>query len=221
MPSPRGTEYRPLYDRLSHRYDREASPRYFRRVVDWLIDHLPPEGRLLDVGCGTGRYALALADRGFTVTAVDESLGMIEQARAKAASPRVTFEVLDATLGLPEGPFDAILLIDAWEFLADPAKTLWHARQAVEPDGTVVIVTPHPGWRLPLTMAERLGVKRLAPAYGHRNGARRVIEVAALAGGFTLREMTSLYGTMARAALLAASDGEVRPRRRAPGDAPR
>ena len=66
----------------------------------------------------------------------------------------------------------------------------------------MAIVTPHPAWRLPLTLAERLGVKRLAPAYGYRNGGRRVIEVAALASGLVVREVSTLYGSLARLAVL-------------------
>ena len=45
-----------------------------------------PAGRLLDVGCGVGRHALELARRGFRVTGVDISEGMLEQGRRAAAA---------------------------------------------------------------------------------------------------------------------------------------
>lgn len=45
--------------------------------------------RLLAVGCGTGAFALLLADRGFDVTGVDPAGGSVDVARAKSSSERV------------------------------------------------------------------------------------------------------------------------------------
>jgi hypothetical protein len=118
---------------------------------------------------------------------VDESAAMISQGRVKPGRRACELSVLDATTFMPEGPFDAALLIDTWEFLANPAKTFWHVRGVLRAGALAFIVTPHPAWRLPISIAEALRIKRLRPAFGYRNSARRVIEVAALAGGLTVR----------------------------------
>ncbi|MCX6031573.1 MAG: class I SAM-dependent methyltransferase [Chloroflexi bacterium] len=81
-----------------------------------LLDEYPPTGPVLDVGCGTGELALALAQRGLAVLGVDLAEAAITQARAKAATAApgagrwVEFRVGDAlhpTL-LP-GPFGAVV----------------------------------------------------------------------------------------------------------------
>jgi SAM-dependent methyltransferase len=67
--------------------------------------------KVLDIGCGAGDLAIALARRGFQVTGVDISRVAIDAARAKAAGegPTVRFEVRDAAhLSLSSAPFDSV-----------------------------------------------------------------------------------------------------------------
>ncbi len=88
--------------------DAEALEAFYesgRRDVDAIVALVervagPPRGRALDVGCGVGRLAEAMAERGFDVTGYDISPGMLEKARARSGGQAAYVDVL------PEGPFD-------------------------------------------------------------------------------------------------------------------
>lgn len=108
----------PLYDDLGADYDR---------FVDWtarLAFELPVlEGllarygarRVLDAACGTGRHAIALAERGYQVLGADLSAGMVAQATANALAAGVEVPFVEAGLGelavAAPGPFDAVLCL--------------------------------------------------------------------------------------------------------------
>lgn len=80
----------------------EASTSVLSAVAD-----LPP-GRAVDLACGTGRHARALANRGWTVTGVDFSAVGIAQARA-AGDAGVHCVVADVADWAPDGPVDLAL----------------------------------------------------------------------------------------------------------------
>ena len=83
--------------------------------VDFLIQelNLPPGSHVLDIGCGTGRHAIELAKRGYQVTGVDISSGMLAEAEkaAKEAGTRVTLVHADATKFTSSESFDAAICL--------------------------------------------------------------------------------------------------------------
>jgi len=88
------------FDELAPDYDETFSDsalgRTLRSLVWSRLEHVfRPSQRVLELGCGTGVDALALARRGVEVVAIDASQGMIQVARQKAAQPgRVAFHCL-------------------------------------------------------------------------------------------------------------------------------
>ncbi|WP_369192123.1 class I SAM-dependent methyltransferase [Streptomyces sp. R08] len=103
--------------------------------------------RVLDIGCGTGVFALLLADRGTEVVGVDPARASIEVARAKPGSERVRWICGDAT-DLPPLQVDlATMTANVAQAIVDPQawqKTLRGAREALRPGGHLVFETRNP-----------------------------------------------------------------------------
>ncbi len=97
----------PWYMKLyRHRTEDEA-----RRAVD-LIEHVarvPHGARILDLACGYGRHALALAEAGYTVVGLDASRFLIERAREIYPHPRASYVIGDMRGPFDGAPFDAIV----------------------------------------------------------------------------------------------------------------
>lgn len=92
---------------------REGHEQMLAQASDWLLESRS-EGKLLDAGCGTGLFSIAMAQRGFEVMAVDIAPRMVEAAQAIAqhegVADRVRFRVGD--IERVSTRFDAIVCFD-------------------------------------------------------------------------------------------------------------
>jgi SAM-dependent methyltransferase len=105
---------------------------------------------VLDVGCGTGVFALLLADRGLEVTAVEPAGASLAVARAKPGAGRVRWIHGDATM-LPRMRVDlATMTANVAQAIADPedwSATLRGVHRALRPGGHLVFETRDPARR--------------------------------------------------------------------------
>src|SRR6266699_5189390 len=87
-----------------------------------------PAARVLDLGCGTGRLALAMAATGHAVTGVDPARASLDAARAKPGADRVTW-IEGTSPVLPDTSFDvAVMTSHVAQFFASDAE--WEATLA-------------------------------------------------------------------------------------------
>ena len=113
--------------------------------ADELISHFPDGGdrplRVLDIGTGPGFYAIILARRGYDVTAVDYSEGMLQEAKrnAGALADKIRFARMDAQkLDFADGSFDAIVTRNLTWNLPDPAGAYREWMRVLRPGGALV-----------------------------------------------------------------------------------
>ncbi|HEX9056245.1 MAG TPA: class I SAM-dependent methyltransferase [Ktedonobacterales bacterium] len=122
-------------------------------ALDGVQAKLERGAKVADIGCGHGASTIILAKAypnshfyGF-----DVHLASIERARALAhdagVADRVTFEVAKGT-DYPGTGYDLVAYFDCLHDMGNPANSIRHTRQALAPDGTVMLVEPAAGARI-------------------------------------------------------------------------
>jgi SAM-dependent methyltransferase len=151
-----------VYDALDP--DRSDLEVYERMVVDELGAR-----SVLDIGCGTGTFALMLAARGLEVTGVDPAAASVDVARAKPGADAVRWVVgtADAASTDASTGFDVVTMTaNVAQVFVDDLE--WHAvlvaaRRALRPGGTLVFESRRP--------------ERRAWGEWTRDATRQVVEV--------------------------------------------
>lgn len=133
-----------FWNRIAKKYARRpvSDEETYRRKLDIIREHLTPEADALELGCGTGSAALALAPSAGRILAVDYAAGMIEIAREKARAAgveNVEFRRAGADdLDLPDGSMDAVLALNLLHLLDDREATLARIHGWLKPGGVFI-----------------------------------------------------------------------------------
>jgi 2-polyprenyl-6-hydroxyphenyl methylase/3-demethylubiquinone-9 3-methyltransferase len=98
--------------------------------------------RILDLGCGKGRFAAPLADEGATVIGLDRSAAMLA-GTSRSGLPRVRGSA--RRLPFATGTFDAVIAVEVFEHLTAIDRVLLEVRRVLRPGGIVAIVDKNAG----------------------------------------------------------------------------
>jgi ubiquinone/menaquinone biosynthesis C-methylase UbiE len=139
MPSSSDTYLHGHHDSVlrSHRW------RTAENSAAYLLPHLRPDMRILDVGCGPGTITVDLATRvpDGEVVGIDASADVLEQGRQAAersGQDNVRFEAGDTyDLGFDDGTFDVVHAHQVLQHLTDPVAALTEMRRVCRPGGLV------------------------------------------------------------------------------------
>ena len=163
------------FDALHGRFKRELGKDDPR--LQGIVDSLTPLAgrRVLDLGCGKGRFSRALAERGAKVVGLDLSAAMLLGAadidRVRASARR-----------LPFGPasFDGVMAVEAFEHMAPASldQVCREVRRVLRPGGTLVVVDKNArSWNakrpwLPSVAVKWIDERRGIWMYSHRENVR-------------------------------------------------
>jgi SAM-dependent methyltransferase len=207
--SGKGMEWGEHHPCLFHGTERFFRAGYNANLLSsWLpslsgvVEKLTRGGRAADVGCGHGVSTILMA-KAFPNTqfvGIDYHEPSILMARRRAAEAQVrnvSFETADA-VSYPQKELDFIAFFDCLHDMGDPVGAARHARSALKPDGSCMIVEPLAGDRVednlnpvgrvyygasslicvPVSLARR------GPALGAQAGEQRLRQVLVNDGGF-------------------------------------
>lgn len=137
---------------LAHRWwDTESEFRPLHQInplrLDWINGLAPLRGqRVLDVGCGGGILADAMARKGAEVLGIDlatKSLRVAQLHALEAQTPNVSYQEISAEALAQEQPigFDIVTCMEMLEHVPDPASIVRACAQLVKPGGWVFFST--------------------------------------------------------------------------------
>jgi SAM-dependent methyltransferase len=105
--------------------------------------YLPKQGRILEAGCGTGKYVLALRARGYDVEGIEWSAETVQSVHT--ILPDLPIQVGDVTsLEVPDGTYSGYISLGVVEHRqAGPEPFLREAHRVLNQDGVMLVSVPH------------------------------------------------------------------------------
>jgi malonyl-CoA O-methyltransferase len=133
------------YSKIAFYYDKGRTLSE-ENIVMWLkliakLLETSKGARLLDLGCGTGRFSLPLASRlGLNVIGLDSSKDMLTKAKQKDSNSVVNWVLAHASaLPYPDSSFDIVFMSHLLHHVNSPLEVLKECGRVLIPSGAVII----------------------------------------------------------------------------------
>lgn len=173
-----GRDYLLVY---RHR-DFQGATQEVHGMMEWL--RLPASASILDLCCGMGRHALALAEAGYRVTGVDLSEVLLEEAMAHDTRGQVKFLRGDMRELPVDGPFDAVVnLFTSFGYFTDNednARVFQEIHRVLKPQGRFIVDFLNPSYVR----------QQLVPHSERIDGGTRIEERRRIENGFVKKAIT-------------------------------
>ncbi|MDO9044779.1 MAG: class I SAM-dependent methyltransferase [Methanobacteriaceae archaeon] len=142
--------YQELFSNYAEKYEYESFVHGTQGEVDFIEKEIDynKKTKILDIGCGTGRHAIELCKRGYSVTGVDLSDSMLKKAAENAHNEGLDIDFINADArNLPfENEFDLVIMICEGAFPLMETdemnfEILKNAAKASKSDGKLIFTT--------------------------------------------------------------------------------
>jgi SAM-dependent methyltransferase len=123
----------------------DPQPWAWERRRSLLLAEARPGARVLDLGCGAGRFVAALRDAGADPVGVELAEAALERARSNAPGADLRLLDGDGSLPLEHMSVDLVWCSEVLEHVADTAYLLLEVRRVLRPGGRLLVTVPFHG----------------------------------------------------------------------------
>ncbi|HTY97429.1 MAG TPA: class I SAM-dependent methyltransferase [Solirubrobacteraceae bacterium] len=159
----------PYHEAVWESLPGDLEPSDWQARLRFLLDHVRSGQRVLDLGCGEGRFAAELQRAGAEVLAVDVAEEPLRRARSAHPALELSLIAADGGWDLPDAGFDVVWAGEVIEHVTDTAGWLSEVRRVLRPGGSLLLSTPaHPPLRrLALALLPGAWERHLDPRGDH------------------------------------------------------
>jgi methionine biosynthesis protein MetW len=129
-------------DRMPDAMRYEHASREVDDTAMRLAGRIPPNSRVLDVGCGSGAITSILKEvTGAVIIGVEPDSERAQKARERGL--KVINAYFSTDIAKEHGPFDFVVFADVLEHLANPAAVVFLAKESLKPEGAILASVPN------------------------------------------------------------------------------
>jgi 2-polyprenyl-6-hydroxyphenyl methylase/3-demethylubiquinone-9 3-methyltransferase len=136
---------RDYHEALWQRLPEGLEPSDFALRRQFLLEHVRAGERVLDVGCGEGRFAAELARAGAHVVGIDVAEEPLRRARMRHPELDLRLVAGEGPWELADASFDVVWAGEVIEHVADTAAWLSELRRVLRSGGSLLLSTPAHG----------------------------------------------------------------------------